>query len=68
MNQFSEIDIALARDRFYPNWWLHIVNDGRVDVTDQPSYWVACDSEQEKELARASKPDFLKARFVSTRR
>lgn len=56
---FSQSDLAAARDRFYPNWWIHKVSGDRPAVTDRPSYWVTCRNDTERELALASKPHFL---------
>lgn len=62
-DRFSEEDLALARDRFFPNWWLHQVSEDWPQVTDMPHYLVTCADEAERELALASKPRYLSARI-----
>jgi hypothetical protein len=62
--RFSDRDLALARDRFYPNWWIHKVSEGRSVITDMPSYTLVCADEEERELALASKPHFLDAQVT----
>ena len=62
--RFSDHDLALARDRYYPYWWLHKVSEGRSLVTDMPTYSLVCADESERELALASKPPFLEAQVT----
>lgn len=59
--KFSENDLASARDRFYPQWWIHQVSESRTVITDMPVYRLTCQDESERDLALASKPHFLKA-------
>ncbi|HWP33467.1 MAG TPA: hypothetical protein VNL97_06935 [Solirubrobacterales bacterium] len=62
--RFSESDLASARDRFYPYWWLHKVSEKRTVITDMPSYTLVCANEAERELALASKPRYLDAHVM----
>lgn len=62
--RYSESDLASARDRFYPYWWIHKVSEQRSTITDMPSYRLVCVNEAERELALASKPRFLEAQVT----
>lgn len=58
--EFSQKDLETARDRFYPEWWLHLTHARR---TDMPRYLVVCRSREDEDLALASKPDYLDVRL-----
>lgn len=59
--QYSPKQLATARDRFYPEWWLH---QARTRMADVPRYLVVVNSEEDAELAMASKPDYLDVRLM----
>jgi hypothetical protein len=59
MASFSEADLEIARDRFYPDWWRHLTR--ARTVTDMPLYIVTCRNREDAALAWASKPRFLEA-------
>ena len=57
----TEKAVREARNRFYPGWWTY-EPEASEDV--QPTYRVICRSLQDLNLARASRPPFVRARFV----
>jgi len=59
--RFSEQQLSMARDRFYPEWWLH---EAQSRMSDVPRYLVICRSEEDEALALAAKPDFLDVRLT----
>lgn len=59
--RFSQKELASARDRFYPEWWLH---RARTRMADVPRYLVVVNTEEDEALALASKPDYLDVRLM----
>ncbi len=59
--KYSEKDLVTARDRFYPDWWLH---EATTRMADTPHYLVRCGTREEQALALASKPEYLSVRLI----
>lgn len=58
----SDDTLIRYRDRFYPGWWSYPRKCNEKSL--QPFYLVLCNNEQECELARNSKPSFIRAEIV----
>lgn len=51
-----------ARNRFYPGWWMYPQMETRPFL--QPFYRVVCGTQKELDLARLSKPPFVRAEII----
>lgn len=62
MSNVENKKIDQARNRFYPGWWTY--NPQETRPAFQPFFTVVCSSGEDCNLARLSKPPFIRAEIV----